>query len=357
MSKRIGIITYHRANNFGAVLQCYALQTALIQLGYEAFVIDYRQPFTELIYSPYRWDVVKKGLLAPRLLGGYLFKAFPTLYKRAYLYKQFRNKYLYCTNPISQASEMPQDLDIYLIGSDQMWSLHPTNGVIEPVFFGDFPIPKGSSIQGYAISSNITSLHAIGNEYLKQTVNRFGRLSFRETLIRDEVKQMTGVYGDVVLDPSLLLDYEDWNKLTSERPIKEPYLLTYFLSDDTDNVDFRNKVEAFGKRNGLRVVDMFEIAYSPIAFLSAIKYASLVFAASFHATAFSVLFRKNFYSFRSTDGRDIRYINLLNDLDLSNRVISVDDIDSLRLVDVDYSKSNLLLNDLRKHSFNFLETL
>lgn len=357
MNKRIGIITYHRANNFGAVLQCYALQTVLIQLGYEAFVIDYRQPFTELIYNPYRWDIVKKGLTAPRLLGGYLFKAFPTLYKRAYLYNQFRNRFLHCTNPIKQASEMPQDLDVYLIGSDQMWSLHPTNDIIEPVFFGDFPIPKGSSIQGYAISSNIASLHMLGNKYLKQVVNRFKRLSFREAVISDEVKRMTGVYGDVVLDPSLLLNYEDWNKLTSERPIEEPYLLTYFLSDDTNNCDFRNKVKTFGKRIGLRVVDIFELAYSPIAFLNAIKYASLVFAASFHATAFSILFYKNFYSFRSTDGRDIRYINLLNTLGLSNRVISTDDINTLQLVDVDYAKSNLLLNDLRKHSFKYLETL
>ena len=65
MNKRIGIITYHRADNFGAMLQCYALQEILRIIGYDAMVIDYRQPFTELIYSPWRLDIVKRGLVAP----------------------------------------------------------------------------------------------------------------------------------------------------------------------------------------------------------------------------------------------------------------------------------------------------
>lgn len=357
MAKRIGIITFHRSNNFGAVLQCYALQEKLRLLGYEVLVIDYRQPFTELIYSPYRLDIVKKGLTAPRLLGGYLFKVFPILYRRANLYNQFRSKYLHCTKLVKLASEMPQNLDVYLIGSDQMWSLHPTNNIIDPIYFGDFPIPEGSSIQGYAISSNIASLQTIGDGYLMQTVSRFKRLSFREVEVRDEVERMTGMKGEVVLDPSLLLDYENWDKLTTYRPIKESYLLTYFLSDNTDNSEFRCKVQAFGKKNGLRVVDMFEVAYSPIAFLNAIKYASVVFAASFHATAFSLLFKKNFYSLYSTDGRDIRYINLLNALNLSNRLISSADIDTLELTTVDYSESSQLLDDLRLRSEQYLKTL
>ena len=156
---------------------------------------------------------------------------------------------------------------------------------------------------------------------------------------------MTGVHGDVVLDPTLLLNYDDWNLLTTKPPVKEPYLLTYFLSADTDNVAFRTKVKAF------------KIAYSPIEFLNAVKYAKVVFAASFHATAFSVLFRKNFYSFRSTDGRDIRYINLLNAIQMSDRVISTDDIETLHLRDVNYSGSDRLLKLLREDSIQYLQSL
>lgn len=354
---KVGIITYHRANNFGAVLQCYALQEKLKALGYEVSVIDYRQPFTELIYSPYRLDIVKKGLKSPRLLGGYLFKVFPTLFWRSKQYNSFRNKYLHCTKPIKNAMQMPQDMDVYLIGSDQMWSLHPTNYIIEPVYFGEFPRSKGSCIEGYAISSNIESLHTIGESYLRESVKRFKRLSFRESVVRDEVERMTGVHGDVVLDPTLLLETDDWNALTTEPPMKEPYLLTYFLSDDTDNETFRSKVKKFAERNGMKTVDIFEIAYSPIAFLNAIKYATLVFAASFHATAFSVLFKKKFYSFRSTDGKDIRYVNFLNAIHLSDRVISTDEVDTLQLREVNYGGSDRLLKLLREDSIQYLQSL
>ena len=354
---KVGIITFHRANNFGAVLQCYALQEKLKALGYDVSVIDYRQPFTEISYSPYRPDIVKRGLTAPRLLGGYLLKAFPVLFKRATKYNRFRSRFLNCTKPVRNAAEMPQDFDVYLIGSDQMWSLHTTNDIIEPIFFGEFPRSNGSRLEGYAISSNIKALHDIGETYLTESAKRFERLSFRERVVRDEVERMTGVHGDVVLDPTLLLNYDDWDRLTTRPPVKEPYLLTYFLSDDTDNDAFRTKVKAFAEKNGLKMVDIFEIAYSPIEFLNAIKYASVVFAASFHATAFSVLFKKNFYSFRSTDGRDIRYINLLNAIQMSDRLISTDDLDGLRLTDADYSDSERLLNSLRADSIKYLQSL
>ena len=102
---------------------------------------------------------------------------------------------------------------------------------------------------------------------------------------------------------------------------------------------------------------MFDIAYSPIAFLSAIKYASVVFAASFHATAFSIIMKKKFYAFRSSDGRDIRYINLLHNLGLDNRIVSTVNISSLSLDDIDYADADLSLDALRQHSIQYLKTL
>lgn len=99
---KIGIITFHRANNFGAVLQCYALQETLRHLGYEAEVVDYREPFTELIYNPIRWDIMKQGLTRPRLMVGYLLKVLPERYKRAKKYNAFREKYLNCSRKIKK---------------------------------------------------------------------------------------------------------------------------------------------------------------------------------------------------------------------------------------------------------------
>lgn len=102
---------------------------------------------------------------------------------------------------------------------------------------------------------------------------------------------------------------------------------------------------------------MFDLAYSPIAFLNAIKYASVVFTTSFHATAFSIILKKKFYAFRSANGRDIRYINLLHNLGLDSCIVSTGDIGSLSLEDINYAHTDLLLDALRQHSIQYLKTL
>lgn len=89
MKAKAGIITFHRANNYGAALQCYALQETLTSLGYDVVIIDYRQPYVELAYNPIRWDVVRMGLTRPRLLGGYLVKVLPERWRRAKKYNRF----------------------------------------------------------------------------------------------------------------------------------------------------------------------------------------------------------------------------------------------------------------------------
>lgn len=353
---KIGIITFHRANNFGAVLQCYALQETLRHLGYEAEVIDYREPFTELIYNPVRWDIIKQGLTRPRLMAGYLLKVFPERYKRAKEYNAFREKYLNCSRKIKKGEDMPQDIDVFLIGSDQMWSLHPTGYKVEPVYFGEFKIPATSNIQGYAISSNIQSLHTIGKEQLSKYARNFKRLSFREKAICDEVEKLTGCRGKVVLDPSLLLDFKDWDKLTTHNIVKKKYILTYFLHEESSDPEFKKKVQQFAQRQGLELVDMFDIAFSPVNFLNAIKHAECILAASFHAVAFSLLFQKTFYALKTNDGKDIRYIDLMDALGI-DRLIESDALPALCPTAIDYEKVNNKLKELRIDSLEYLKTL
>ena len=353
---KIGIITFHRANNFGAVLQCYALQETLRHLGYEAEVVDYREPFTELGYNPIRWDIMKQGLTRPRLMAGYLLKVLPERYKRAKEYNAFREKYLSFSRKVNKGENMPQDIDVFLIGSDQMWSLHPTGYQIEPVYFGEFKIPATSSIQGYAISSNIQSLHTIGKERLSKYVQNFKRLSFREKAICDEVEKLTGYKGKVVLDPSLLLEFKDWDKLTTHNIVKKKYILTYFLHEESSDPKFKKKVQLFAQRIGFELVDMFDIAFSPVNFLNAIKHAEYILAASFHAVAFSILFQKTFYAFKTNDGKDIRYINLMESLGI-DRLTDSNALPTLCPTAINYEMVNKKLKELRVDSLEYLKTL
>lgn len=353
---KIGIITFHRANNYGAVLQCYALQETLKHLGYIVQVIDYRQPFIELCYDPFRIDIIKQFVTRPRLVLGYLFKVLPERYKKARLYNSFRKKYLNCTHVIGTEEDMPQDINVFLIGSDQMWNQHLTGDKIDPIYFGEFKIPATSNIQGYAISSNIQSLQTIGVKQLSKYTKNFKRLSFREKTIRNEVEKLTGFKGEVVLDPTLLLNYKDWDKLTSRKIIKGKYILTYFLHKESSDIEFEKKVQQFAQHQNLRLVNIFDIAFSPVDFLNAIKYAEYILTTSFHAVVFSILFKKKFYAIKTNDGRDMRYIDLMKALEI-DLLVDINLLPSLHPVSINYNKVDEIINKLRYKSIKYLKEL
>ena len=359
---RVGIITFHRANNYGAALQCYALLQLLTKLGYNTEIIDYRQPVIESMYKPIRWNVICQGLTRPRLLGGYLLKVLPATFKeatkKAVGYKHFRQKYFRTTYPFSKASDIPQDFDVYLVGSDQMWSIDLYCGSIDRVYFGDFPHPAKSRIVGYAISATLESLNKVGNNALRKTVDRFAELSFREQAVCDFVEQMTEVRGRVDLDPTLLINKEDWVSLCSyKQKVKGKYLLTYFMHEGAKDDTFKSQINQLAKKMECRVVNIHDIACAPDEFLSAIRYAQCIVTSSFHAVVFSILFNKTFYAINTHNGREIRYETLLRSLGLLDQYIESEQMVNLSREKINYSLAMSRLEQLRQESIKYLSTL
>lgn len=244
-------------------------------------------------------------------------------------------------------------MDLYIIGSDQMWSLHCTGGKLDELYFGVFPHPKSSKVCGYAISSNLRSLDEIGRSALSEYVQNFSSLSFREKAICDKVEEMTGVCGRVNLDPTLLPGIEVWEKMADKPLTAKKYVLTYYLQDGVD----KRPLTEFARKIGCEVVDIFDIAVSPTEFLSAIKYATCIVASSFHATAFSILFKKPFYSIRTDDGKDVRFINLLNALGIPGRAIDLNELVMQENSEIDYVEVDKRLDNLRKDSITYLGIL
>ncbi len=357
MSKKIGIITFHCANNYGAVLQCYALQETLSSLGYDPIVIDYRQPFIETRYNPIRWDIMHQVLARPRLVAGYLLKVLPERWKVAKQFNKFRNRYLHCTNKISSGYDFPQNLDIYIVGSDQVWGVYCTGNIKDEVYFGEFSHNPHSKIYGYAISSSISSIQGIGEEELKNYVNNFTVLSFREKAIRDEVEKITGIKGRVDLDPALLLPTEKWKTLVRKPPVKEKYILTYFFHDGCDSPEFVANINAFASKQNIRIINVSDIAKSPIDFLSAVAHAHIVVSTSFHAIAFSIIFRKQFFALRTSEGLDIRNKNLLFNLCMPERFICVEDLPLTENTIINYDEVYKKLDSLKQDSLSYLGLL
>lgn len=352
---KIGILTFHRADNYGAVLQCYALQEVLKSLGNEVEIINYKQPYIEKFYHPIKKEEFRNVLKKPRWYYGYFIKILPKRYKKHLRYKLFRNQHLKTGKAFENNKEIPGNYDAIIIGSDQVWGLHCTNGIDE-IFFGEFQ-HKECKIVGYGISGNILSLEKIGNECLKKYCRNFNKISFREEGFKEYIKENIGVNGDLVLDPTLLLDKNSWEKVTDKIKFPTNYILTYFLQYGDGWEEMNEYISTFAKKTDCKVINIFDVANSPAEFLGWIKSAKYIITTSFHATVFSIIFEKQFYTLKTYNGHDARYINLLNKLEIQDRAIEFNELNSIKYRPIDYTKVKTILTKLKNASVEYLKSI
>lgn len=351
---KIGILTLHRANNYGAALQCYALQCTLQSLGYDAWVIDYRQPDTERSYKPFQWNSIRQHILNPKLLCKDLTIRPLLAILRQIAYNRFRGKYFRTTQPVRHAADMPQDFDVYLIGSDQLWSIQCLGYNIEPAYFGEFPHSQDSRVCSYAISSNIQSLETIGKDKLGQYLKNFNILSVREETIAAYILQATGFKARIDIDPTLLVDSTVWESITPRRHrMKDKYVLMYFLLPEQ-----KKYAAAFAAHLGLRLIEVGKVAMSPTDFLAYVKHATYIVGGSFHIAVFSIVFQKQFFIIKKNNGFDVRSASLLHNLHLENRMINAEDllhVDARK--PINFNAALTSTKNLRQQSTEYLNNL
>lgn len=307
---KIGILTFHLAHNYGAVLQCYALQEALRQLGHEVRVINYRQPYMEGIYGIFnvRYFFSLLGHLRLKTLLYYL-KHIGRRMKRTRLYRHFRDTYWQETPPCSSQDIPP--MEGYVIGSDQVWSLHCTQ-FMDKVYWGQFSRPRHSRVIGYAISATLDSLSQIGEREIRECLPAFSALSFRERKVRDEIFRLTGIRGEVVLDPTLLLPTDGWDRLHDENRQKTVVVyLMGFRFGPGKREEVYARISQLAHVLGCGITDLSGNTCSPSDFVSCFKSARYVVTNSFHGVAFALNFEKPLYAIRCHDMLDERYVNLL----------------------------------------------
>ena len=320
---KVGIITYHRAHNYGAVLQCYALQTVLAAMGHDAYMVDYRQSFIEKLYNPSKIDLIIRHKTQPRALLG-LIRVFISLHNKKRRFEKFCTKFLNLSQPCSSEDIPP--FDVYIVGSDQMWSIDCAGGSIDPVYFGLFNRPANSKLLGFSISSNKYSVERLGidiNFYL----SRFDNISFREQFVTDSILHSTGKAFTVTLDPTLCADAELWDKVINEKWEKRKYVAVYhvlFRSSAEVYNKIKLQAERIAKIHGWDVIDLSSGVYDVQDFVSVIKYAQCVVTSSFHATVFSVIFSRPLFSIQLHDGNDSRYKNLLDSLGMTDALVDLD---------------------------------
>lgn len=346
---KIGILTFYKVLNYGAVLQAYALSKVLKDRGHETFLINY-QP--NQLTSPYRKVTLK---------WFYNILYLKVLYRRYNLFSPFKiffNRYLNEGQKydfLSQLIENPPKADLYIAGSDQIWNSHLT-GNEEIAFFLPFSSTK-TSIISYAAScggdySFLDKLEIIS------LLKRFNRVSVREKSLQVKLMEK-GIVSKVVLDPTLLLEkYDEF--LTAN--LFGNYIVVYNISISED---FSNKLLYLKKISGLKVInigphflkeaDSNIIGISPDRWVNFIYHANFVFTDSFHGVAFSVNFKKKFLFIPKGAISDLRITDFLTTIGLLNCVIyntkNLDDI----IIQDNVFVANENLKVLRDFSLQFLE--
>lgn len=333
---KINTITSHDVYNHGASLQAFALQRFLRSEGHEVKVIDYkpaylnqRSRFTAI--SPY-W--ASKTLLVR--LAYYCYQLPKRLRWRLLgncqrEFDLFTQEYLPRTRRYGNLEELRADpplADLYLVGSDQVWNTVFWNGR-DPAFYLDFG-PSETARASYAASFGTSKISPGFEEFVEENLKRFDRISVREDSGLSILQELGFDQCEHVVDPVFLLDADQWCELKqSNLPKEEPYLLVY---DFEGSREFENLAKSIAKDRGLKIfsisnssktkyadIDFYESG--PRTFLSLIKNASVVLSNSFHATAFSIIFNREFWVVpRTKDGVNSRMESLLRSVEATDRI-------------------------------------
>jgi hypothetical protein len=348
--KKVGIITLHFYENFGSVLQAYALKTAIDRIGgYKADIINYIPDL-----ETYRY-----------FSDNCLIQQFESKKKKFDNFR--RNEIGISDTTIAREKLFDVEYDYYITGSDQVWNRDITKG--DTAYFLDF-VGRKPRI-AYAASMAVED-EKTDTTLFKRYMPLFDFVSVRENSHREFIQQFTEKPVYSVADPVMLLVPDDYKKITripddSETPPvkKEPFMLFYFLTHDPVALDYANMMS---KILGLRLIHYFadfpkrvfpsgsaDMTFAgPGEFLWYIKNAELIFTNSFHGTVFSILFEKPFYTYTVKRKMLSRILDLTSDLELEKqRFWGFETMENLTL-NVDYSIVRKHIDDKRQQAKGFL---
>lgn len=348
--KKVGVLTFHRANNVGAVLQNYALLKCLSSFC-DAETINY---FNEKIESENRIMYRKKFKSTIKMV-----LQLPAYISREKSFSKFRTDYLSISRKTythENIKDSIKEYDCFLVGSDQVWNTTLTNG--DYTYFLDF-VGKQKSKISYAGSfgSGLNSLNKKEIQLLKE----FDYISVREYEAATVLNNMN-IKADSVVDPTLLLDANEWQGLLKCNCSKaDPYVLVYMVANTPKLIEqakkYANergigiKMIHYGYRKVAGVENIRNV--SPTMFLDLLYNAQCVFCSSFHAVCFSVIFHKQFMFGldNSTVNNNSRLTNLCQLLGLSQRNIEIGEMN----MPIDYNSVDQKLEKLRTLSLTNLK--
>jgi len=379
---KIGIIThYYNSNNYGGNLQAYALCNVIRKLGYSAEQIQYDRKsenrFLGYKKIPLRiiYDKIKSRIKnkVNSMVYGKKYedglrlrnKAIRTFNKQSIPHSE----QVYNTDTIAQANI---SYDVFITGSDQVW--HPE--AVCGAYLLNFVDGNVRTKLSYAASLAVNNISQNYEYLLKEALVDFQAVSVREQSAVDIINRVTGSIVEQVLDPTLLLDSSEWDEIVPKSPISGKYIFCYFLGGSHNH---RQIAKAYAEKYSIKLVtlpylqgkyqkhdedfgDIQLYDIDPPLFISLIKHAEYVFTDSFHATVFSILYRKQFVVLERASGNGSmgsRLYTLTEIFGVKERFCDTTEKESFKYIDslslIDYDRDFLEFEDLKKASIMFLE--
>lgn len=374
---KVGICACYNTLNYGSMLQSFATEYIINELGYDCEFIRYRKKLTIIFVLKQIPRCFNLNLIYDKKTA---IRKKVNLYKNEYAkkidqerrekFEQFQNNFYkkfsrvyYGYNDLKTGASSYSSV---LVGSDQLW----TPGGLATNFYNLLFVPDKINKISYATSFGVSNIPFYQRKRTKKYLMRIDHLSVREEKGKEIIAKLTGRKAKVVLDPTLLLTREQWDEAVPyERIIDKPYVFCYFLGEN----NFHREVASdICEKTGLAIVTTpfldsvvkcdvhfgdFRLAVGPDGFVNLIRNAKYVITDSFHGTVFSILYHKKFVTLNryeeGSQSRNSRIDNILTILGLENRRSSCPDLDLLSEI-INYDLVDEKISLLREDSLDFL---
>ena len=360
---KIGILTFHRAINYGAVLQAFSLSRYLSQKGNDVSVVDYYPIEDEKDFDIFRSWFSPKGFIYNLLVLPYSLR----LKNRKKKFKEFVEHKLRITSRAYSPSELTQfdgDFDTFVSGSDQVFNPVSDNSI--EAYYLSFA--KKANKVAYAPSFGISTFDDELQKRLSGYLREFKGLSCRETKGAQFVERCKKKKCPVVVDPVFLTSKEEWLTEVSDikRIIEGDYIFIYDLNGRESLLHMAAKLKEIHdisvvclttKKYGIHYdVDKLFINVGPLEFVKYIADAKYVLTDSFHGLSFSVILRKQFLSLIALDKSSERITNILDIIGERNRIVTKANIDNFNYGiidnDLDY---DMPLQEMIENSYDYIK--
>lgn len=353
---KIGIVTYHRTLNYGAVMQALATRFVLEEMGHDAYYVDYWPDYHKDSYKIFSYSKFKRlGFISKIKTLISLIRDYSSKKKRIDNFEKFFQTHIY---PYCRPAD--DSFDVVIYGSDQIWRKQKALGTYNPFYFGQNDIKTKYHI-AYAASMGILPDNDADKAKVKELVSHLDKISVREEGLKHLLLSLGFENVSLSLDPTLLLNSKEWNKLLPVKPYTgEKYALLYSMGANAFDM---KEVRRFADSKGLKLKILRGYATTketetnitsagPQEFIRLIKNAEYVFSSSFHGLAFSIIYGKQvFASFMNNAGRAK---SLLDMIGYPERLIAPKSHIPQDLLPINYSEVSRRIEPFRLESLRYV---